>query len=407
MDLTSHLQMLVGLGAATLLAGWMPSVSHKLRVSYTLFLLAFGLVAFAIGLPLAWPDPFWPDDWVMMFTEAVVIISLMSAGLKIGRAFSIDNWKDPLRLLLITMPLCIVAGVVLGYYFLGLPLETAVLLGAVLAPTDPVMASEVQVEPDHKNDAERMDNVRFTLTGEAGLNDGLAFPFTWLAVVLAQAGGQWSEVALGKWVLDKVGVKITVGILVGLVLGYVVGWLVERLPKVSPFKTRDGFVALSATFLIYAASELLHGYGFLAVFVAGLTIRHVEGEDDQLMLRMHDFVSEIERLMLVLFLLLFGGSLLNGMLSGFGWEVWAFAAAFIFVVRPLAGMLGLVGSDLGRKGKIAVSFLGIRGIGSLFYLTWAFLHADFGEKDLVYHSLCVVVLVSIIAHSLSARSLMI
>ena len=408
MDLDAHLQMLAGLGAAALIAAWLPSLSSRLRVSGTVVMLLVGFAVYAVGVPLSWPDPFWPDAWTLMFTEAVVIVSLMSAGLKIGRAYALGHWRVPVRLLVVTMPLCIAAGVGLGHYLVGLPIETAVLLGAVLAPTDPVMASEVQVDPDEMEGGGAFDPVRFALTGEASLNDGLAFPFTWLAVLLARAGGEWAGVDWAAWALDKLALKVVVGVALGWGLGRGVGWLLERLPEALGLRTRDGFVAFAATFLTYGATELLHGYGFLAVFVAGLTIRHVEESyaGDALKLRLHDFVAEVERLLLALFLVLFGGAIVNGLVSGLGWRVWGFAALFIFGVRPLAGMLGLVGSDLPTPKRFAVAFLGIRGIGSLFYLSWAFVQADFPARALVYQTLAAVILLSLLAHGLMARTLL-
>ncbi len=406
MDIHTHLVALAVLGGATLFAAWLPSISERLRVSYTVILLLVGFLVYWLGAPLAWPDPFWPDSWAMTFTEAVVTISLMSAGLKIGRAYTLDHWRGPLRLLLVTMPLCIVAGVLLGHYLVGLPIETAMLLGAVLAPTDPVMAAEVQIEPVETGHGRHFDPIRFTLTGEASLNDGLAYPFTWLAVLLAQAGGMWERIDWTGWVFDKLLLKVGLGLLIGWLFGRAIGWLLEDLPAKLGLRTRDGFVAFAATFLVYATTELLHGYGFLAVFVTGLTIRYMEGTTGDLKLRLHDFVSEIERLMLSVFLIIFGGSIMNGLIGGLDWKPWAFAGIFILLIRPAAGMLALIGTDMSRGQRFAVSFLGIRGIGSIFYLTWAFLQTDFPAHDLVYQTLSVVMVMSLVLHGLTARTLL-
>ena len=408
MDLHAHFQVLAGLGAATLLAAWLPSVSERLRISGMVILLLVGFGVYYLGVPLAWPDPFWPNDWTLVFTEAVVIISLMSAGLKIGRAYALGHWRAPARLLLVTMPLCIVAGVLMGHGLLGLPWETAMLLGAVLAPTDPVMASEVQIDPVANDDGQHFDPIRFTLTGEASLNDGLAYPFTWLAVLLAQAGGRWGDVDLGAWALDKLLLKVVLGVLIGYAFGRGVGWLLERLPETLGVKTRDGFVAFAATFLTYGAAELLHGYGFLAVFVAGLTIRFVEEsyQGDKLKLRLHDFVAEVERLLLAVFLILFGGAIVNGLVGGLMWQAWAFAAAFILVVRPAGGMLALWGTDIDVRKRWAISFLGIRGIGSLFYLSWALVQTDFPAATLILQTLSAVILLSLLSHGLTARTIL-
>ena len=406
MNLHDHLLLLATLGAATLVTAWLPSISEKLRVSGTVILLGMGVLTFYAGAPLPWPEPFWPDNWAMAFTEALVIISLMSAGLKVGRSYGKRYWKGPLRLLAITMPLCIGAGVLLGHYLLGLPLETAMLLGAVLAPTDPVIAAEIQIDPT--DETSPIDDVRFTLTGEASLNDGLAYPFTWLAVLVAQAGGVLTKVDWVKWTLDHLLLKVGLGLLFGWLFGRAVGWLLQRLPEMFGIKTRDGFVALSSTFLIYAGTELLHGYGFLAVFVAGLTIRRVEESyaGERLKYRLHDFVSEIERLMLAFFTLLFGGFIAGWLITTVGWRDWAFGLAFIFLVRPLAGLLGFVGLKMDWRAKVATSFLGIRGVGSIFYLTWAFLQTDFPARDAVYATLAVVILLSIVSHGFSARMML-
>ena len=406
MDLHKHLLVLAALGGATFLAAWLPAISERLRVSGTIVLLLIGLAVFYLGAPLPWPDPFWADAYTMAFTEAVVIISLMSAGLKIGRAYRAHEWRGPLRLLAITMPLCIGAGVLLGHYFIGLPLETAMLLGAVLAPTDPVMAAEVQIDPTEE--VSPFDDIRFALTGEASLNDGLAYPFTWLAVLLAQAGGVLGDVDWGAWLLDKFLLKIGLGLLLGFAAGRAVGFLLQRLPEFLGIKTRDGFVAFAATFLIYAGTELLHGYGFLAVFVAGLVIRRIEERypGDELKFRLHDFVSEVERLLLALFMIILGGSIANGLLAGLGWRPWAFAAGFILLIRPGFGMLGLLGSGLGLRERFATGFLGIRGVGSLFYLTWAFLQTEFPAAPLVYSTLGAVIVLSILTHGLTARTIL-
>ena len=401
-----HLKLLCGLGAATLLAAWLPSISQRLRISGTVILLLAGFLLVALGVPVTGPDPFWPDSWTMVFTEALVIISLMSAGLKIGRTYRSSYWWGTFRLLIITMPLCILAGLVLGHYLVGLPISTAMLLGAVLAPTDPVMASEVQIEPTDVKSP--FDNIRFTLTGEASLNDGLAYPFTWLAVMLSQKQGVWSEVDWWDWALNKFLLKVGLGLLIGWIFGRFIGWLLEHLPEKLDIKTRDGFVAFSATFLTYGATELLHGYGFLAVFVAGLTIRQIEEsyEGERLKFRLHDFVSEIERLMLAIFLILFGGSMIIGLFSNIGWRPWAFGLLFILIIRPVSGYLALLGTPLCPRERVAVGFLGIRGVGSLFYLTWAFLHSDFGEWRLVYSTLAVVIFLSLLGHGLTARTLL-
>ncbi len=389
------------MGAATLIMAWLPSLSKKIKVSYPIILILVGFGLFSAGIPLNWPDPNWPDDWVMKISEAIVIISLMGAGLKINRSFNWKNWQGALQLIGITMPLFMLAILWLGMEFLHFSLPAAILLAAVLAPTDPVLAEEVQLTGPRK-DNEKDTELQFTLTAEAGINDGLAFPFTYMAILVAQAGS-WEQFALGEWVLYKVFTKIILGILYGFIIGRMVGYLLEKLPNVANIRTRDGFLALSTTFFVYGLSELLYGYGFLAVFVAGLTIRRVEIHEKDFKNKMHNFVGEIERFLLVFWLVLFGGSILNGAFENIGWKEITVALLIILVIRPLAGMVGLLGTKISIKERLGISFLGIKGIGSIFYLAWAFVtFGDFTERSQMYAITSLVILFSIVIHGLTA-----
>lgn len=389
------------MGAATLIMAWLPSLSKKIKVSYPIILILVGFGLFSAGIPLNWPDPNWPDDWVMKISEAIVIISLMGAGLKINRSFNWKNWQGALQLIGITMPLFMLAILWLGMEFLHFSLPAAILLAAVLAPTDPVLAEEVQLTGPRKDNEEDTE-LQFTLTAEAGINDGLAFPFTYMAILVAQAGS-WEQFALGEWVLYKVFTKIILGILYGFIIGRMVGYLLEKLPNVANIRTRDGFLALSTTFFVYGLSELLYGYGFLAVFVAGLTIRRVEIHEKDFKNKMHNFVGEIERFLLVFWLVLFGGSILNGVFENIGWKEITVALLIILVIRPLAGMVGLLGTKISIKERLGISFLGIKGIGSIFYLAWAFVtFGDFTERSQMYAITSLVILFSIVIHGLTA-----
>jgi len=396
-----HLLILTAMGAATLIMAWLPSLSKKIKISYPIILILVGFGLFYAGTPLNWPDAYWPDAWVMKISEAIVIISLMGAGLKINRAFSWKTWRGALQLILITMPVFMLAILFLGIEFLHFSLPASILLAAVLAPTDPVLAEEVQLSGP-KKDNEEDTELQFILTAEAGINDGLAFPFTYMAILVAQAGS-WENFALGEWVLYKVFIKIILGIILGFVLGRAVGYLLEKLPQVANIRTRDGFLALSTTFFVYGLTELLYGYGFLAVFVAGLTIRQVEIEEQDFKHKMHNFVGEIERFLLVFWLVLFGGSLLNGVLENIGWQEILVALLIILVIRPIAGMLGLMGTRISIKERLGISFLGIKGIGSIFYLAWAFVtFGDFSERKEMYAITSLVILFSIVIHGLTA-----
>ncbi len=203
-------------------------------------------------------------------TEFVVIVALMGAGLKLDRPVGWRSWMITWRLIGIAMPLTIAGIALLGWELLGLGLASALLLGAALAPTDPVLASDVQVGPPQSGEE---DDVRFALTSEAGLNDGLSFPFVYLAIAISLShvtGEPW----LRQWLLVDVVWKLAAGIGVGWLVGKVMGYLTFRLPKRAQLsRSGDGFVALGITCLGYGLTELANGYGFVGVFVAALTLR--------------------------------------------------------------------------------------------------------------------------------------
>jgi sodium/hydrogen antiporter len=399
-----HYFVLAAIGFATLVMAWLPSISKKIKISFPIILLFMGFLLFYMGTPLQWPDPLWNDQGLMYFSEAIVIIALMGAGLKIGSVFSFRAWKRPLLLVFIAMPITMVAAYFLGVYFLALSVPSSILLAAILAPTDPVLAAEVQLdEPTREKEPE--DKRRFTLTTEAGLNDGMAFPFTYLAVMVAQAGG-WAALNFSDWFLDKLLLKVIIGVILGIIIGRLIGYFLDRLHVVTGVQTFDGFVSLSLTFMSYGVTELLHGYGFLAVFFVGLTMRYYERISGDYKKKMHDFIHEIERLLLTVWIILFGGSLLNGILTLTDWRGIFFAFAFILIIRPLAGYISLLGVNDPIRSKLAVSFLGIRGIGSVFYLAWAFMQYDsFENKNELYGITAYVILISIVIHGLSAPSI--
>jgi NhaP-type Na+/H+ or K+/H+ antiporter len=329
----------------------------------------------------------------------------MGAGLKIGSHYTLKSWRKPLLLVFITMPICMVSAYLLGSYFLLLSLPSSLLLAAILAPTDPVLAAEVQLD-DPLAEKSPEDNVRFTLTAEAGLNDGIAFPFSYMAVLVAQAGS-WAAFDLTGWILDEFLLRIALGIIIGLAIGRLIGYLFDRLHHVTGVETFVGFLSLSLTIMTYGLSELLHGYGFLAVFFAGFSLRYYEKVSGDYKKKLHDFITEVEHLLLVVWIILFGGSIMSGMLTLTDWKGVTFALLFVLLIRPLAGMVPLIFVKKEKmKEKLAISFLGIRGIGSVFYLSWAFLKFDnFTHKNELYAITAYIILFSIVLHGLTAPSI--
>lgn len=394
-----YLLILTLIGFATFSMAWMPNISKKTGISYSVFYLLAGFLLYKL-FPGYLPDPIPQknESLTLHLTELVVIISLMGAGLKIDRVFSFRNWKSPIKLIAITMLLCIAVVSLLGYYFLGLGLASAVLLGAVLAPTDPVLASDVQVGPP--NDSTESET-KFTLTSEAGLNDGVAFPFTWLAVTLGLiAAGQ--ESSLWNWFAYDMLYRIIVGIVIGYISGKGIGYLVFKLgDKTKLLNTKDGLLGIAITLLVYGSTEMVHGYGFISVFVCAITFRHYE-KKHKYHGELHSFTDQIERLIVCILLILFGGTLAMGILKPLTWQMVLFTIIFLLLVRPLAGLLGLSTSALRFKEKLAISFFGIRGMGSIFYLSFGISKFDFEFQDELWAIISLTILISVMIHGFSA-----
>ncbi|MFN7388051.1 cation:proton antiporter, partial [Brevundimonas sp.] len=315
----------------------------------------------------------------------------------------LKGWGPTWRLLVIAMPLTIAATAWLGVTGLGFSLAMALLLGAAMAPTDPVLASDVQTGPPKSGEE---NEVRFNLTAEAGLNDALAFPFVNLAILVSLSGAAvWAGQGLGEWLAIAVGWKLLAGGVMGWAVGKAMGWLFFHAHKRGLSRHADGLVAIGATFIAYAATEIVHGYGFLAVFVCALTIRASEREDD-FHEEMHDFAEQIERLLMMLVLVLFGGALANGLLDALTWTDVAIGLAILFIVRPVFGYLSLIGTPLLNRDKVMLAYLGIRGLGSVYYVAYALNHGEFGDSERLWAITGFVVLTSIIVHGVTATPLM-
>ena len=390
------------IGVAALGMTWIPTLTKKIHISYSIVFLGFGMLMYALIDELPWPNPFQMQTETLHLTELIVIIALMGTGLKIDHPFSFRRWQAPFRLVTITMLLSIVSLVTLSAWLLGFDWASAVLLGAVLAPTDPVLAADVQVGGPNEG---KNDDVRFSLTAEAGLNDGMAFPFTWMAVVIALAASS-GEPWLGEWIGKYLLYKIAAGVGIGFLAGKGVTFLFFHLPeKHEMLHVRDGLVGLSSTLFIYGITELAQGYGFIAVFVAAITVRNYEMEHEYHQ-KLHAFTDQIERVLLAILLLLFGGSLVEGILGNLTWSMALLGLGFVFLIRPLSGFLGLLGIDMRMKDKWTVSFFGIKGIGSFFYLTFALSEADFAYQEEIWSLTAFVVLVSVLVHGLTASVVM-
>lgn len=403
------------------------SVLRRLPLTTALLYLAIGFALGPNGVGLLDLRPLIRPGILERLTEVAVIISLFSAGLKLRHPWRDPYWFLPIRLAFISMAVTVGLIAAVGVMGLGLPLGAAVLLGAILAPTDPVLASDVSVA--HAGDQDRL---RFSLTGEAGLNDGTAFPFVMLGLGLlglhdlGSFGWRWLAVDL-FW-------AVSAGLGVGALLGGIVGRLVIYLRRERKEALGlDDFLALGLVALAYGVALLIHAYGFLAVFAAGRAFRRAErqasgesaptavrtlaGEAEPEELATHretapaymaqavlDFNEQLERIGTVLVMILVGGMLSPRFLPV---EALWFVPVLFLVVRPIAATVGLLGASVSPLQRGLIAWFGIRGIGGIYYLMYALAHGLSGPNAQRLAALTLtVVAVSVVVHGVSVTPLM-
>ncbi len=403
MDARIFLFVLFGLG----LMAAVPLEKRLGRFWLSLPLVYVGIGYAVFSLPLGLPhfnparDGF--DAITLEYvTEFIVIASLMAAGIAIDRPVSWANWRQVWPLLLLAMPLTVAAVALLGWWALGLAPASALLLGAALAPTDPVLARSVQVGPPGEN---QRHDVRFSLTAEAGLNDGLAFPFTYLAIAAV------GMTALGGWTIEWFAVDLVWRIAAGWAIGWIVGrmgaWYVFEREADAPmqdvesdrpkYSTSEGLIVLGTLLSAYGLAEIIGGYGFLAVFVGAVTARQRENASRYHKIS-HHFIDQIEQIVLVAVLFGFGAMLASGVLDALTWPAALVGLALIFVIRPLSGLFAESISHLPLPGKLAIAFLGVRGMGSIYYTAYGQTHADFAQLDVLWATVSFAILASIVVH---------
>lgn len=402
--MTLYDTLLLLIGVAILGVAWLPSLLEKYPLSYPILYIGLGLLAFALPLPFPNTDPSRHQAVATHLTELCVIVALTGTGLKIDYRFSWRTWSTPLRLVGILMVLCIAVLAVLGWWLAALAPASALLLAASLAPTDPVLAADVQIEMGRPGER-REDPVRFALTGEAGLNDGLAFPFVLLAIALVPGTRPLGEVLL-HWLWQDLLYRLVVGVAAGWLSGQLLAYLIFKLPKKLMLRPEGyGFVALAVTLISYGATELLHGYGFLAVFIAAVTLRSKE-RTHEYHKQMHTFSDQLERLFIVVILTCLGAAIAGGLLRALTWQGAVLGLLLVLVVRPVLGLLTLLGTRTSLAERWVISGFGIRGIGSLFYISFALEQARFPQAERLWAITGFVVLVSVVLHGVLATPIM-
>ena len=413
------------LGILMLAVTFLDRLVKRLPITTTIVYLAVGIILGPIGFNVASIHPLEGSTFLERITEIAVIVSLFTAGLKLRAPLTDTRWKLPVRLAFVSMALTVGLIASFAILFLDLPVAESILLGAILAPTDPVLASDVQLEHPHHR-----DRLRFSLTAEAGLNDGTAFPFVMLGLgllglhELGQGGWRWFCVDL----IWAVGAGLGIGGLLGTIVGK---FLVHLRNKHEETMGRDEFICLGLIGISYGAALFLHAYGFLAVFAAGLALRHIElrstssaprgvvqsqsdpdespayAPDDtprQMARGVLGANEQLERILEIGLVLMLGSMLSRDFLTRE--SLWLALAVFL-VIRPLAVVTGTISTNATKVQKTLLGWFGIRGIGSLYYLMYAIQHglSDELSHRLIGLVLCVIT-ISIFVHGVSATPIM-
>jgi NhaP-type Na+/H+ or K+/H+ antiporter len=368
------------------------TVLSRLPITTSMVYLLVGIALGPLGIGLLDIDAVTSPNLLLHLAEGAVIISLFTAGLKLRVNWRDRRWVVPLRLASIAMVITVALVAVTGVALLGLSVGAAIVLGAVLAPTDPVLAAEVEVESPSDQ-----DRLRFGLTGEAGLNDGTAFPFVMLGLgflgleELGETGWRWIAIDL-VW-------SVTAGIVVGVLLGLGVGRIVVYLRhRHATALGLEEFLTLGLIAVSYGTALLIHTYGFLAVFAAGLALRRMEhtatdgafdtavaeleqAEDDtairpetaslHLTQEVLGFNEQIGRIAELVLMVLVGSLLDPGAMT---WKIGLVVVAIVIVIRPVAVMGGLLGASTDPVQRRLMAWFGLRGIGSIYYLMYALEH---------------------------------
>lgn len=397
-ELAPYHVLLTALGLAIILAYWLPRFVSGREPAAAALLIGLGWLIFgwAPGMPEALSPIGSPKPWEVV-SELCVIAGLFGVGLRIDRLAGPAQWTPTIRLLVLAMPITILGVALGGWALAGMTLGGALLLGSVLSPTDPVLAGNVQVgRPTEGGE----HPVRLALTTEAGLNDGLAFPFVHLSLAVA-AVGVFTPELVGEWALRDVFYRIAVGALCGVGVGWILGQVLFACPRKNPLaETQAGVFALAGVFVAYGLTELVEGYGFIAAFVSGLTLRRVESEH-AFHVRLHDFSETIEHALTSILLIGLGAALpvlfqhltLGGALI---------AAGLILVVRPLAALAAMAGGRLRGRARLVVALYGIRGVGSIYYLSYAGSHMELANEGELWAITALAILLSTLLHGFSA-----
>jgi sodium/hydrogen antiporter len=370
---------------------------ERLHINSTYIYVLVGILAGPVVLGMAPDEPLAANYTLKRVAELAVTIGLVVLGIRIGRPVSWNGWQSTVRLVLVVMPATILGVAAAGVWILGLAVGPAVLLGAILAPTDPILAGPLE---EHSTETDPED--RFGLSSEAGLNDGLAFPFIYLGLYLTVRPAEWSS-WIGRWLVLDLVYAVGMALPLGWWIGRLCGRLYVRLmARDAVSRSRRLFVPLALLLAVYGLVEILGGYGFLAAFAAGHGFRiPFESEPDRLT-SFADFTESVDELAKAAVLVLMGALVPWSEIWAGRWPLLVFALVLIVVLRPVMTWLATAGGRFSGEERIYWSWFGIRGIGSIYYMAYALEQdlADATARPIMATTLAVV-LVSILLHGLS------
>lgn len=418
-------------GSLLVFMGIAATTFRRLPISAAMFYLAIGFALGPIGARLLHLDLIADAHLLRVVTEIALLVSLFTIGLRLRVPVFDALWWLPLRLGVPAMLVTIGLLAPFGVYVLGLAWGPALLLAAILAPTDPVLAHDVQV-----HDPGDRDVLRFALSGEGGLNDGIALPFALLGLTLCANSPGSTDMGLtwqfaGSTLWGIVG-AVAIGGLLGWATTHAVTWLRTHHAQALGL---EGFFALGLIELSFGCAQLAHTYGFLAVFAAGVAMRRVEhqasgersprstigsvdsedvvataADPDKAHAYMTEsvlgFTIELERIAEVAIMAMIGNVLANLRVPFFTWSSAALIVALFVVIRPAAVELSLLGSRASHAQRRLMSWFGIRGIGSFYYLAYALEHGPTAAVLPLLPLTLAVVTASVFVHGVSATPLM-
>ncbi|CUA82204.1 sodium/proton antiporter, CPA1 family (TC 2.A.36) [Gulbenkiania indica] len=388
-------------GAVLIVMAFAGHTVQRLPLSSAIIYLIVGYTIGPAGFGLLRAHPVEDAAVLEVLTEIAVLITLFAVGLRLRAPLTWKEWHLPLRLASLGMVATIVIVTAVGALLLDLPWGVALLLAAILAPTDPVLAADVQIQEPGDRDA-----VRFTLTAEGGMNDGAAFPGIMLGLGLI--GMHEIGSAGWRWIAFDLVWAIAGGVLLGWLCGTLVARGVRLLRARGHHLEFEEFLVLGVIALSYGLALLLKTYGFLAVFAAGLAMNHIEnhGSDGERRLnaRLLSFSEQCERLAEVAVVLLIGAML---PWISWSWLVVALTGTILLIARPVAAWLTLPHHHVRASQRRLISWFGIRGVGSVYYLSFALdEHLPAEVAGVLVSVTLATITISIVLHGISATPLM-